>query len=282
VLQVSPRRHRKADPAALAALAAKERGTPEDLVDTLLQAHPFGVNRRDVPGAAAISAEDATHALEALVASGAAISLGVDRFIGVAPLRAVGGRAAAVLSAYHERFPLRAGMPKEEFRAALGHNVDPRALAALAAYWSAAGTVIVEGATVRLGDFQVALTERQTALLDRIAEYYRQCGLAMPTIAEVVSAVNAPPDAVTALLRVGAERGLFHRVADDQYYDAETIARLQSLVADFIGEHGSITVSAFRDLTQSNRKFSLLLLEYFDQIRFTRRQGDDRVLGRTT
>ena len=41
---------------------------------------------------------------------------------------------------------------------------------------------------------------------------------------------------------------------------------------------GSITASQFRDLTGTSRKYAVPFLEYLDQIRFTRRVGDERVL----
>ena len=53
----------------------------------------------------------------------------------------------------------------------------------------------------------------------------------------------------------------------------------RSMVESFVREHGSITVSQFRDLSGSSRKYALPLMEYFDSVRFTRRVGDARVLA---
>ena len=90
--------------------------------------------------------------------------------------------------------------------------------------------------------------------------------------------MKAPPDALLALLRIGTERGMFSRVADGQYYERTTLDALKQIVRDHIGLHGTISVGELRDLTSSNRKFALQALEYLDAIRFTRRQGDERVL----
>ncbi|HEV2472504.1 MAG TPA: SelB C-terminal domain-containing protein, partial [Chthonomonadales bacterium] len=76
----------------------------------------------------------------------------------------------------------------------------------------------------------------------------------------------------------GVQKGLFERVQDGLYLHSSTASRLKELAAGYIATHGSITVSAFRDLTHSNRKYSLLVLEHFDALRFTRRTGDERVL----
>src|SRR5207253_2943113 len=136
--------------------------------------------------------------------------------------------------AYHAQFPLRAGMPKEELRLALGRDVDNRAFAALLSYWQLQNLAIAEATIARLAGFMVQLNERQIALLERIEAYYAECGIATPEVEDVSRMIQAPPDAITALLRVGAERGRFARVAEGVYYDAQTLARLQQLVRDVV------------------------------------------------
>ena len=108
--------------------------------------------------------------------------------------------------------------------------------------------------------------------------FYRQCGIAAPLIEDVSREVKAPPDAVTALLKLGTAHGRFVRIADGVYYDAQTVAALQQTIREVARKNGAITVAAFRDLTQTNRKFAMQALEYFDKIRFTRRSGDERTL----
>ena len=62
------------------------------------------------------------------------------------------------------------------------------------------------------------------------------------------------------------------------YYHADTVIRLQNVLREYMKEHESISVGAFRDLSQSNRRYSLMALEYFDTIHFTRRIADERTL----
>jgi selenocysteine-specific elongation factor len=283
VLDSAPARHRKADSAILEALEARERGTPEDLIETLLRRSAIGLLHKELPAASSLTPGEVEHAVATLTQAGTLVTLPSNRLFHAALLAPLTDRARVALEAYHAQFPLRPGMPKEELRAALEparsrDSLKSGAFASLLAYWEAQGLLAVEGITTRLTTFQIQLNERQQALLGRIEAVYKACGIAPPTIAEVCREVKAPPDAVNALLRLGVERGRFARVQDGVYYHAETVAHLQSLVRDYIAAHGNITVAALRDLTQSNRKFALLALEYFDAIRFTRRQGDERVL----
>jgi hypothetical protein len=44
-------------------------------------------------------------------------------------------------------------------------------------------------------------------------------------------------------------------------------------------QKATTTVSEFRELIGTSRKYAVPLLEYLDSIRFTRREGDQRVLA---
>ena len=278
VLDAHPARHRKADTDALAALEAKERGTPQDLLETVLLRCPVGALRGELAAQSGLSTQEAEHALEKLLVEDKIVALHNDRVILTAILTAITSRALATLDAYHQQFPLRAGFPREELRAGLGKQMDAKAFGSLLSHWQRTGLIMTEGAIIRRADFQINLSERQQNLLGRIEEMYKTCDIATPSIEEVAQELKTPADAVTALLKVGQERGRFARVEDGVYYHLETTARLQQLVREYVQEHGSISVGAFRDLTHSNRKYALQALEYFDTLRFTRRQGDSRTL----
>ncbi len=279
VLDPISKRHRRNDPAVRAALQSRERGTPDDLLATWLQGLPFGGARRDAAKGAGLSESDADAAIARLVENGEIVALEGDRLIHRASLSTATDRALHVLSEYHAAFPLRAGMPKEELRGALGRALDSRAFQALLHRWQSEGLIVSDGATVRRADFTVQLNPRQQSLLDRIATVYREAEYNVPTVEEISQAVGAPPDAVNAMIRVGLDRGLLVKITEGMYYHADTLAQAQEAVRAFVQENGSITVSQFRDLTGTSRKYAVPVMEYFDSIRFTRRSGDVRTLA---
>jgi selenocysteine-specific elongation factor len=264
----------------LASLELKERGDSLDQIAGLLEASPLGLTRRAIAAASALPEPEAATAIDKLVANGAAVGIGAGRFLSAAQLKALTSRAESILADYHARYPLRKGMPREEFRSALGRNIDPKALGSLISYWQSLVRIEPEEATLRLSTFQVALNERQELLSQRIEDFYVKRGISIPTLQEVVDDVHAPLDAVTAMLTIGVERRRFHHLSPDQYMAEKTLSGLKDAVTDYVGKHGTITVSAFRDLTGSNRRFSMVVLEYLDHVRFTRRTGDERVLAR--
>jgi selenocysteine-specific elongation factor len=278
VLDASPARHKRRDPAVLAALAAKERGSPEDLLESWLQTAPVGGLLKELPKTLGISESAISEASHALVERGSAVPLGTDRLIHASLLAAATDRALRELSEFHAANPLRPGMPKEELRGSLGRAVDARAFAALLARWQSEGVVAADPATVRSADFAVQLAPGQRAILDRIAESYRKAGFNVPSVEEVAEEIGEAPEMVSTMIRVGQDQGLLFRIVEGFYYHRDTLERSKKIVLEQIQRHGSITVSQFRDLTGSSRKYALPVMEYFDSIRFTRRVGDERVL----
>ena len=278
ILDAAPERHRKGDSKGISALQAKERGTPEDLIVTCLLRSPVGIFRKELLPLLGIPSEVATETLQSMIEAKTIMGMTTDRLIHPSLIATLHERVKGLLEPYHQQFPLRSGMPKEELRSALGREMEPRAFSPLLHYWEREKVFISEGSSIRMADFKVTLNEKQQSLLDSIVTLYIECGIATPTITAVSNEIRTPQDAVAALLKVGAERGEFVRVSDGVYYHSSTLSALKKQVSNYLTDNPTLTVGDFRDLTNSNRQLSLQILEYFDQIKFTRRNGNDRVL----
>ena len=73
-------------------------------------------------------------------------------------------------------------------------------------------------------------------------------------------------------------QGRLVKVKEDLYFHQEAIAQLKAQLVDFLKKNKEITVIQFKDLTQTSRKFTIPLLEYFDTTRTTVRVGETRRL----
>ena len=58
----------------------------------------------------------------------------------------------------------------------------------------------------------------------------------------------------------------------------DALAQLEAPLVDFLKKNGEISIPQFKDLTQTSRKFTIPLLEYFDMNRVTVRVGEARRL----
>jgi selenocysteine-specific elongation factor len=67
-------------------------------------------------------------------------------------------------------------------------------------------------------------------------------------------------------------------VAEGVFFHRRALDRVTEQVRAHLTEREKMTASEFRDLIGSSRKYAVPLLEWLDQVRVTRRVGDERIL----
>ncbi|MDE2125930.1 MAG: selenocysteine-specific translation elongation factor [Armatimonadetes bacterium] len=279
VADPQPKANRLSVRRQLEALQAREEAPGAAMGAALLSQEEFGLSHAEFASRMGLSATDAVAMEQTLFERGDALALANWGIAHTKQSDRLTARAVAWLGEYHRTNPLRAGAQREEFRAALSRRVESKLFAALIAFWSSAGVLETDGPLVRIAGFRLVLSERQTELLQRIEAIYRDSGVVTPAMDEVAANVKAHRDAVQALVAAGVSLGRFAPIGDGLYYLTETLDTIKVAVRDEVLRNGSVTVGRFRDRFATNRKFALQALEYLDEIGFTQRQGDERILA---
>jgi selenocysteine-specific elongation factor len=205
-----------------------------------------------------------------LVASGAAVELG-DALLSKDAYEALAIRVERMLAMGHRKAPLRAGVPREEVRGALG--LPPKAAGAFVARLVADARIAERGTAYALPAHRPTLTAEQESAWARAREALARQPLQPPGQAELETECGITRDVLAAL----ADRGDVIRTADAAFLP-DAVGRAGTAVIDEIESAGRITVARARDLTGSSRKHVLPLLQFLDDHGVTRRIGDDRVL----
>ncbi|MFS8534935.1 MAG: selenocysteine-specific translation elongation factor [Limnochordales bacterium] len=211
-------------------------------------------------------------AMDALVAGGHAVALPsymIDR-------AAWDAFAAAVrdhLRAYHQRYPLRPGPARETVRTTLG--VSARLFDEALARLVQEGAVAAEEATLRLPEHRVHLGKGHREAADRVLQALRANPYAPPVWDELLALPGVDAELLNALVYLGE----LVKVSQDLVLPADVMRDIQERVRAHILTHGSVDVATLRDLLNTSRKYAVPILEYLDQIEFTRRVGDVRVLA---
>jgi len=89
---------------------------------------------------------------------------------------------------------------------------------------------------------------------------------------------NANLSDVMQVMKVMQIQEIIVRTAPDMYFHTVAVQKGKDLLIDFVSEKRDITIGSFREMIGSSRKYTLPLLEYFDKIGLTARDGDIRVL----
>lgn len=85
---------------------------------------------------------------------------------------------------------------------------------------------------------------------------------------------NIKPEDVIAIM---IDEKKLIKISEECITSQENYNYAKNVLIDFIKTKGKITAAEYRDLLNANRKNAILLLEYFDIVRVTKRNGNDRV-----
>jgi selenocysteine-specific elongation factor len=186
----------------------------------------------------------------------------------------------AALGRYHRENPLRPGLDAADVRRALLDQAPALASAleqglavAVIARLQEEGEVARDATTLRLAGHRVTLGERQDEA-DRLLSAVREGGPTPPSVRDLERA-GFPRE----LIEASSTTGLLVRISKDVVVTPEFAAKAEELVRVEAARPEGITVSRFRELLGTTRKYALPLLEWFDSRKITRREGDFRRLS---
>lgn len=269
IVDTHPRRHRRFQPSVIEALEAREKGSPEDVVLTALQTR----NLTEMGAFLAqcnLSEKQATQALQTLLAEGRIVILGEPGPKAILLSRTewdrLVGESRKAAEAYHAQFPLRMGIPKEELRSRL--KISPAHFNAVLERLIGDGVLIEEKALIRTPTHAIRLNPRQQAQADAFLK-----SLAQNPFSPLAESLPEPE-----LLNMLIETRRVVRVNENVIFTAEAYDEMVKRVVEHLRTNGKITVAEVRDMFQTSRKYALALMEHLDELKITRRIGDERVL----
>jgi selenocysteine-specific elongation factor len=277
-----PRRHRPFLPAVIQRLEQLARGTPEEvLLQELEREQPC--EAAALIGRSALGVAEAGKALRTLLEEGQVVVLDL---VGNADLNAVPTSGKYVMSLgsweallekmtlllreYHQRYPLRAGMPREELKSRL--HLVPRAFNDAVGKAAAQGALLETEAMLAVTDHRVAFSAEQQRRVNELIQSFQRNPHAPPALQEAEAQVGS--DVLAALV----EQGKLVKVSDAVLFLGETYQEMTQSIVAHLQLEGRITLAQVRDMFGTSRKYAQALLEHLDEKRVTKRVGDERIL----
>ena len=187
------------------------------------------------------------------------------------------------LKKFHEKFPLRMGLPKEDLRQRLPSGLEARVFEKMLEELEEKGKVVREKELVRLATHQIVLAEDLERLKHQIEEAFRREGFQPADKDEILSRFRENPALTMEIFGLLLKEGRLVRIKENLVYHIDVLEEIKKRVLEFFKTHSEMAVGDFRKLTEgASRKYLIPLLEYLDQEKITIRLGDKRVLrGKT-
>jgi selenocysteine-specific elongation factor len=261
------KRHPRFHASTIESLKAKEKGTAEDTVLAALdQKRPSELSQ--LLASCNLPRVEADKAIESLAAQKRIVILGdkARLLFSAAGWNHLVQDATQIVKGYHDKYPLRQGMPKEELKGKM--RVPPKFFDVAIRRFVSDGLLAEAGPVVHLPGHRVQLDAKQQSKVDSFIQQLNQSPYAPP------SELSIEPDLLNIL--IGQRRVV--RLSDDVVFDASIYDRMVEGIIDRIKSQGKITVAEVRDMFHTSRKYALALMEYLDEQKITRRVGDERVL----
>jgi selenocysteine-specific elongation factor len=280
VVDTHPPKHRLHAGAALRQFGELETGKPDDSVAVYLSRATEPLSGGDLVLESGLAPVTVEEGLMELTRSGQAVTLG-DRapllYISSARYEEIRASIERSLREFHAEKPLADGMAKETLKKKALPSWDARAADIFLDSLLREGALESHGKIISLPGESATVTDEQGRLIDEVIKRIEERPTSPPTLSELAPAMRLDRQMLSDLLTIAEKQERAVRVSPELYFSPGAIEAAEKKLRDSIKPEG-ITVSEFKTLIGTSRKYALPLLEYFDRAKVTFRAGDVRRL----
>ena len=182
------------------------------------------------------------------------------------------------LKKYHTKNPLNAGAQKEKIRQHLG--CENSILEALLQSMLDDKSISQKGELFLNPNFSITLSSEDDSLQNSILNQLDQEGFTSSTLAQLSLKTGNSKEKLMQVLNVAEQQGKLLRIDGKLMFTQKNFIILREKVNQFFSNHPEMSVSEFKELAHTSRKYAVPLLEYFDKKKITYREGNIRKLVR--
>ncbi len=182
------------------------------------------------------------------------------------------------ISDFHEKNPLQKGIPREELRKRIYDRLPAEVFRHCLEVLVENRKVTLEKETVSLFGREVQLSAEGQGLKERIEDLYIKSGFQPPSFSELQAAVNEDIEEVRRIFYWMLKEQILVKISEDFVYHRSTLDSIKEKIKSRFAPGMKFSVADFKEILDLTRKHSIPLLEYLDREKFTRRQGNERIL----
>lgn len=270
-------------PQRRAALAALEQAAPEDALRSLLALEPpAGVDVDSFFLAWNLQPARREAVLKA-VAHRVLVDGGVSRLFAPGQLERVAASLTEALAAHHQQHPDSPGLPPAALQKQPAVKTRAAVFNHLLRELINAGTLQRAGTSLRLASHQVALRPNEQALWDRLRPWLDEGGIHPPKLTDLLARDRTlHRNQVMHLLDKLARFGKIYAVSEEYFVQPQHLHALAQAAQKLAqaDAHQRLNVKDLRESLALSRHLSLPLVEFFDQVGFTKRDPEGRKIRR--
>jgi selenocysteine-specific elongation factor len=279
VCNAFPRKKKRFSEAALSELKVLSTGSLEEIIEQFVRMGRFqGVGEGELPFLTNANKKKLDGILKALQAQKKITQYDKEKRLLIHADFLEKAREEIIdnITKYHQNFPLKVGLQKEELRSRTIGSGNQKLFNAIINKLVQEDAIVQEKELLRLKAHKVTLAQDQEKMRHRIEEIYLKGNLKPPYFKELKE--KFPGNMGIDVLNVMVKDGLLIKVKEDLFFHRQAIEGLKNRLTAFLKEKGEINTPQFKEMTGASRKYTIPLIEYFDKSQITVRVGDNRVL----
>jgi selenocysteine-specific elongation factor len=133
-----------------------------------------------------------------------------------------------------------------------------------------------------LADHSIQLSDTDQEIAHRVIRQIEESGYTTPSINDLHLKLGGNLTQLQTIMGALQGTGEILRLEGDIFFTRTQVDRAREQLARFAQSNQEISVSQFREMLGTTRKYALVLLGYFDQTGVTERIGDTRVVAGKT
>ncbi|MDF2890045.1 MAG: selB [Clostridia bacterium] len=282
ILDPNPPKRKRFNEDVLEELIIKEKGDPAEVVDQfLLQNSDKFYEKKEVMKQLGMEVESFKSIAETLKDRKEIVEfkLGEDSYYAHRKYLSIQGeQLEKLLTQFHSKNPLKAGISKEEIKSKLFEAIKPRLYDAILSYYSQNETIKLENQFIAKKDFEIAFTENQNKIKTLLLNRYAENKYNPPKFSEILAENKFDKNQMQMVYNALIDMSYLVRIEEDIAFDRDAYHQAIQMVKEHIAGKGSIQLGEFRDLLGTSRKYAMALLDSFDQQKITKRVEDKRIL----
>ena len=275
VVDLHPPRRGRASPERLDFLAALDTPDSKVALKSALDRAPNGFSVADFAVARNLTeAEMATTmaAASAVMAGAGASALAISETAWSARQK----EFLDALDRFHSHFPERLGPAANQLRKSLGRFIPETLFEALAATLISGRDLSSDGMLLHRPGHRPGLTGDDAKRWEALQPYLSKTPESPPVIHDLAQATGLPVKGVSKTLRQAVRMGLAVQISENRFFIPDALHAHAQTFETMIAANGKVSVSPFRQQAGIGRNLAVEVLEHFDRVGLSQRDGNTR------
>ena len=282
VLNPAADKHKRGQEDVIESLKLKKTGTDMEILEQMVneESRRFP-EAEDLAAWMDLTVSEAEQMLDTLRNKKKILHLNDGSFVGKAYWEKVSELANQVLAHFHRENPIVEGMDREELKSRLAermHLKSGKKAEALIAELEKRKVITIQGSVVLVAGFTVSYSDEASQMMTDMENIYKKAGIEVPSTDELVGAYKDRKQARQVLSEL-TKKGILVKAGTGVLMHKEHWDRALNILREHLAANPQITLGEFRDLLGTSRKYAVMLLETYDQMKITKKTGDVRVPG---